>query len=492
MKIALIASGYENLGIEAISAYLKREGHNVKLFFDPQTFGGGIFLRIDLLKNILDLQDEIVTQVVLWNPDIIGFSCMTHNYQWSLKLASKIKERAKDIPIIFGGIQPTSIPNEVLANKCVDMVAVGEAELSLSSLLDNMGKGTFRTDIKGIYFKQDNRVISNPVQPLITDLDSLPFLDKDIFYEKIPAMKKVSYATMASKGCPFTCTYCCNDFLKNLYKGYKFCRKRSVNHVISELKEAKQKFNFTKVYFYDEVFPSELSWLDEFSGRYKQEIGVPFKLYYHFKLTDEKRIKLLKDAGCQLITFGLQSVSYRVRREICNRIYTNDVIESAVRICKKYDLDVIVDHIFGLPGETEPEQKEAVEFYSKLSPKIVYSYWLTYYPKTSIIDKAIEHNLLSIEDVEKINNGENSYYYKPTLVKNKKSLAKYQTLFDLIPLLPSKIHKLISENDSLINILPSGFFTHFFLLSVANLRLKHIFSYSFENLRLIFARKYVP
>ena len=490
MKMAFITSGQESLGVEALSAYLKKHDHQVRLFFDPQTFGGSIFLRINFLKKMLELKEKIVSQVIEWQPDIIGFSCMVHNYQWSLDIAREIKKRAKTIPIIFGGIQATTISDEVLGNDCVDMVAIGEAELSLTELLEDIEKGNGRTDIEGIYFKKDGNIIKNPVHPLVKNLDDLPFMDKALFFDKIPGFIKKSYSIMASKGCPFSCTYCSNDFLKDLYRGDKFCRKRSVDHVIRELKEAKQKYNFKKVHFYDEIFPSELSWLREFSERYRQEIGVPFQVYYHAKMGTEERIKLMKEAGCWIVFFGLQSASDKVRRDVCNRFYSNEEIESFVNLCKKYDIQVSIDHIFGFPDETVDHLKEATDFYRKISPDIIYSFWLTYYPKTKIIDKALECNLLTEDDMKKINSGEESFFYAPTFVKNKKQLVRYQTLFDLIPLLPADIHKKLSEKEFLVKMLPYGYFAHFFLVFLAGFRLKYnIFA---DTFKLLFSRKYVP
>jgi radical SAM superfamily enzyme YgiQ (UPF0313 family) len=490
MKVSFITSGQESLGVEALSAYLKRNNHQVRLFFDPQTFGGSIFLRVNFLKKIFDLKEKIISEVIQWEPDLIGFSCMVHNYQWSLEIAREIRKRAPSLPIIFGGIQPTSMADEVLENDCVDMVAIGEAELSLTSLLENMENGSVRTDIKGIYFKKDGRIIKNPVHSLVKDLDSLPFKDKDIFFDKIPGFIKKSYSIMASKGCPFSCTYCCNEFLKNLYKGDKFCRKRSVDHVIRELKEAKQKYNFRMVHFYDEIFPSELSWLREFTKRYKQEIGVPFQVYYHAMMGTEERIKLMKEAGCWIVFFGLQSASDKVRRDVCNRFYTNEEIESFVKLCRKYDIQVSIDHILGFPDETPEHLKEAADFYRKISPDIIYSFWLTYYPKTKIIYKALESNLLTEEDMKKINSGEKSFFYAPAFVKNKKDLVRYQTLFDLIPLMSAKMHKRFSDNAILVKILPYGYFTHFFLVFLAGFKLKYnIFA---DTFKLLFSRKFVP
>lgn len=489
MRVAFVASGYENFGIESLSAQLKRDGHDVRLFFDPKVFGGGIFIKIEFLNDFFDVKKKIISQILEWKPDIIGFSCMTHNYLWCLGIASEIRKN-KNIPIIFGGIHPTLIPDEVLSQDCIDMVAVGEAEISFSSLLKDMENGLSRTDIRGIYFKKNGKIISNSIEPLCSGLDSLPFLDKSIFYEKVPAFSKIAYATMASRGCPFSCFYCCNDYLKKIYKGYQLHRKRSVKHVIAELKEAKRKYNIKSVIFYDEIFPGELSWLKEFSEEYRKEINLPFTIYYHFNLCDERLIALLKAANCQLMIFGLQSASERVRREICNRFETNDQVASAVRLCKKYRIDIWIDHIFGLPTETEEELAVAVEFYRELAPHIIYSYWLVYYPKATIINIALDANILPKNYKEIIHRGTDSYLYEGVFIKDRKNLFKYELMFDLIPLIPKRLHKLICKNSVLFNLLPRTNLLHFFLTFLCGMRLKN--NVFFSHFILLFSKKYIP
>ena len=79
MKIAFVASGHENLGVEYLMAVCAQKGHDVKLYFDPQTFGGGLFFKIDFLREKFDLSDKIVANVIEYRPDIVAFSCMTHD-----------------------------------------------------------------------------------------------------------------------------------------------------------------------------------------------------------------------------------------------------------------------------------------------------------------------------------------------------------------------------------------------------------------------------
>ena len=415
---------------------------------------------------------------------------MTHNYRWCLDVAFKIKEKKTDIPIIFGGIHPTTIPDIVLSNPSVDMIALGESEESFIELLSSMEKGTIDTKINGIDFKTDEGIFRNSHASLISDLDSLPFPDKQLFYDKIPALKNGCYSITSSRGCPFSCTFCCNDVLKNIYKGYASRRMRSVDNVIAELKQAKKKNKISYVTFQDEVFPYELDWLNEFAEKYKKEVGIPFTVYFHFQIASEEKIKLLKDAGCYHIIFGLQSVSQRVRDDICNRHYSNEQVASAVDICKKNDIKVSVEIIFGLPTETKQEYEDGVVFLRELSPDYISTYWLTYYPNTSIIQKGMDAGILSKNDVDGINEGTNSYFRKGNYIKNRRTLLRYQTLYDLIPLLPKKIHIILTDSKIVWKLPPVGYIIHFFFVFLTAVKDRDLDL--LDKIRLLFSKKHIP
>jgi len=487
MRVALVSAGYENFGVEYLSSVLKQEGHQVELFFDPQTFGGGVFLRVELLTRWFDVKRRIVEQIARWQPDIVGISCMTHNYQWSLDVARALKQRVA-APIIFGGIHPTSIPDAVLAHACVDMVAVGESERSFPRLLGDLDGHMARADIAGISFKRDGQVIANPPAALEDALDDLPFPDKDLYFRKVPAFSRIDYAIMASRGCPYSCSYCCNDVLKGLYESTT-TRTRSVGSVIAELQQAKARYGTSRVFFYDEIFPFDRRWLDEFAARYRTEVGLPFKIYFHFKLADDRRVQLLRDAGCDYIIFGLQSASERIRSQICNRHYTNDDVRKAVASCKAHGIQIEIDHIFGLPLETEHDYAEAVTFYRELAPDIIYSYWLTYYPGTSIIGIAQKAGLLPEDAERRINEGTDSFYHKGMFIGGRNALLFYELLFDLVPLLPPRLHQRVS-GWRLLRFAPKGYLVNFLLLFLASLRLRR--NWFANYLRLLFSRKHVP
>ena len=491
MKVALITSGQEGFGVEYLSAVAKEAGHDVRLFFDPQVFGGGIFFRIDYLMKKFDLKDTVVREVLAWGPDIVGFSVMNHNYLWGLDVAGMIKARQPELPVIFGGIHPTSVPDTVIANDCVDMVAIGESERSFVELLGRMELGESPTDIAGIHFKRNGEVIKNPPGTLVQELDTLPFPDKALFYDKVPAFKDYPYVIMASRGCPFNCTFCCNSLLRGLYKGQKYLRRRSVDNVIEELKFAKEKYDIPEVYFIDELFPSDAEWLEEFVEKYTLEIGLPFQAFYHFKMSNERNIALLKKAGCYQVELGLQSASERVRRDICNRRYSNDEVREAMSLLKRYDIDVIMDVIFALPTETEEELEGAISLYQEIRPGLIYVLWLTYFPGTAIIEKGIEEGLVTQDIIDRMIEGRGSYYHAGTAVHNRKTFQRYQLLLDLIPLIPKKTHQWLVEHDWALSLIPKGFIFHFFLNFLASARMGLI-KWHLWRIKTVFSKMSVP
>lgn len=487
MRVALISSGQENLGVEYLSACLKRKGHEVELFFDPQTYGGGMLFKVAWLQDKLDLKKALVAKAVAWNPDIIGISCMTHSYRWSLEVAEMIKEARPNLPIIFGGIHPTIMPEAVITNDCVDMVAVGEAEESFCELLDCLDTDNFSPSIKGIWFKINQRVIANPIYPP-AKLDLLPMPDKGIYYEKIPIFQR-RYVTMASRGCPFHCSYCCNTVTRRLYKDYKPRRVRGVSNLIEELLFARQHYQVDFIHFHDEVFPFELKWLTEFAEPYAKFINLPFLIHTHFNLLQESHLKLLKKAGLFYIAFGLQSASERIRKEVCHRHQSNESVKKAAKLCKKYDIDFSIDHIFGLPGETEMELQEAVELYRETAPSLVFSNWLTYFPKTPIIEIARQAGLLTAKEVAALEDGSGKTLHECGNFADKKNLLHYEFLFDLIPLVSEKLHRTL-EKSLLVKFLPKNSYTHFFLTFLSGLKLKKpIF---LERINYIICEKNVP
>lgn len=434
MKVQFIYNGAENLGIEYLSSFLKSKGHTTSLLFDPAIFSGDQLINNKLLSKINNIDGLIVKKSVKEKPDLIAFSCFTGNYQWCLTIAKKIKSVSR-IPIVFGGVHTTAVPNEVLANSCVDYIIIGEGEYAFLDLIQYLGNQKEKTisEINNLGYKREGKLYLNNVREYIKDLDSMPFPDKELFYKKIPLLAE-NYLIVTSRGCPFNCTYCSNNMYHCTYISEKnHLRIRSPENVIQELKIAKSNWNPKLINFADDVFSSSKVWLQKFIPLYKSEINIPFFCSVHPNTMTKEIAELLKSGGCWLVTMGVQSGSERIRKDVFHRFGTNEQIMKSIGYIKKAGIKISVDNIFGAPGETEADLKLGLEVYYKTNPDRILTFWLTYYPNTEIIKIAIDKKELLPRDINRINNGLIGFTHDNGAVnKSKKRMyQKYAMLFQL-------------------------------------------------------------
>jgi len=440
MKVVFVCSGVENIAIEFLSSFIKSKGYETDLVFDPTLFSSEA-VSFSKLADFFDTRKQLAKEVVEKQPDLVCFSVLTLNYQRSLSIARIIKKLNKKIPVVFGGIHPTCVPEIVIKNKAVDIVCVGEGEYPLLELLDSLKKGKPDTSIKNLWFKKGKKIVKNPLRPLITNLDKLPFPDKELFYDIYPGFKK-DYYTISSRGCPFACTYCANNALHKIYSGLgKPIRQRTPENIITELVWAKKKFSPKKVTFVDDVFVKDEGWLKKFARLYKKKVALPYAMLTHPSFVNRKIAKLLKSSGCYLLAFGIQSASENIRFKVLKRFETNGQIRLAARACHQSKLNFSIDHIFNIPGETAKEYEKALSFYNELRPSIINSFWLQYFPKTEIIKTAVKKGIIKKSMIKKINEGKTSSSlvvgvggkddFSPRL-----AYTNFQFLFMLTPILP--------------------------------------------------------
>lgn len=454
MKIVFFVSEDKSLGVGYLSSYLKQHGHQVYLLFDSCQFAKS-YVQNERLARYFSKEKYFLKRIRDIRPDLIGFSVLTSNYQWALRLSRLIKQYF-NIPVIFGGVHPTLVPDRVIKETAIDMVCVGEAEEALLELSDNFGKNT---NIKNVYFKDNGQVISNSLRPLEQDLDKYPFPDEELFYEILPDSYRITSSVITSRGCPYYCTFCSNHSLAALYKGQRYLRRRSADNVLAELYQRKHKFKSRHFVFVDDIFASDdTDWLERFIPRYKKEINLPFNCLAHPDLVSERTISLLKDGGCTTIDFGLQSGSERLRRDVLYRFETNESIRKIALACKRHKLHFAVDQILNIPTETEEDILSSARLFNAIRPDIINCSSLLYFPKALIIDKARKAGLLDTGALEQIEDGKVDDLYSSASISpvHKNSLSfyrKYALLLNIIPLLPKRIMSLVINNVRSRNII---------------------------------------
>lgn len=448
MRITFVVMGWENISVEYISAYLKKQGHEVCLAYEQALFDDKNYLCIPFAARILSQGSNIIKQVIDTKPDVIGFSVMAPTFQWAVGCASEIKKYLK-VPVIFGGSHAIMCPEIVIAKSCVDIVCTGEGEIPLAQLLTAMEQKKTLEYVDGFWFKDEKgNVIKNKQAPLLADLDAMPFPDKDLFAPYVPI--KNYYLASTSRGCPFNCTYCSVSYVTEIekqQKNYKKVRERSVDSVIQELKINLQKYRFKWVDFRNSVFSPRTDWVLEFCEKYPREINLPFRIFGHPLLVNEKIAPALRDAKCFAVQMGLESYDPFVRNTVLKRYETNEQIHNAVAIFEKYKTTYSLDYILGLPHQKEEELKGAAEFFSRLKHCYRISpFMFSYLPKLEIVRYAVDNGFLDPAEVSRIEEGfHDNYMHKGSGMQQtrRKTMETYKLLFRLMSFMPPLIRKML-------------------------------------------------
>ncbi len=406
-RVLFVFNSNEHLGITWLSAVLKAAGHEVRLAFDPQPFLGEPLVSIPALARLLDGTGHIVETARRFEPDIVCYSCYTSNFRWMLAVASAIKRCLPRATNVFGGVHVLAAPEVVMTHPQVDAIVLGEAFDALAELVALTEGGKVPPGIPNVWTREGGRVSRSPIRPYADDLDSLPIRDFDLFYEQVPAMEE-NYLTMASLGCPYSCSFCSVDAYHRVYREIgdrRRVRRRGVDHMMEELRLVKARGRVQQISFMDAVFTTDRSWLKRFLEAYRREIALPFWCYTYPGSIDLEMAREMAEAGCWMITLGVQSGSSRIRRLRMNRVESDQRIEDAAGAIRGAGIRLAVDKIVGSPGETEIDRAEDLALFRALRPDRLLGFPLAYYPGTEMVQQGIETGVLSADDVAALEQG---------------------------------------------------------------------------------------
>lgn len=496
MRIVFVANSNENLGVESLSAVLRRAGHVTALVYDPQTFNSNKGLNSALLHRWFGIrQERVARRVAELAPDLVAVSSYTYDYQWCLEVARLVKQALPNVPIVFGGYHPTLVPEVVVRSPWVDAAVVGEGEGPLLDLVACLEGGRFRrTDIPNVHFKgPEGGVVGNPIRPYLHDLDALPFPDKTLFYDKVPALEE-DYIIVTDRGCPFTCSFCCLNYINKIYAPIDkhYVRQRSVDHVLEELRWARRRGRARYVSFWDAIFGTDVRWLEEFAPRYRAEIGLPFYCMAHPNTITEEKARLLAEAGCAHVKIGLQSTNTDTLREV-RRPGTLEKIVEGCRQLRRFGLSFSVDHILGLPGDGEEDLIGALRLYNDIRPSRINTFWLVYFPKTDMVEVGKRAGALDEAMVRKIEQGQEVYhvdFLKMNFYHHRSELERLRTMANLLPLVPRRVFSWLLDHRIYRTFIWSNLF-HQILTGVRDLFYSDT-ARTVAALRYMFERKAVP
>lgn len=397
------------LGVRYLANALKENGYRPYILFFK---GFNSLVPSKATQKELELLKELITKI---NPFFIGLSVMSSLYLETTYMVNDTIRQNFSIPIAWGGVFATLMPEKAV--KYCDFVMKGEGEKTIVELLSHIEGDHKYYAIQNLAFiDEDGIFTNNDVRPLEQNLDLYGYpaiggermflIHDDKIVKGDPQIHSFTYELNASRGCPFTCSYCSAINLKRVYKGKgRYVRFRSVESVMDELNEAKAKIpKLRVVHFWDEIFSDEDGWVEEFCRRYKKEIGIPFRIWGHPLKIDKRIITHLVDAGLYQIVVGIQSGSLRVRKEVFNRPESQEQIINSSKVLSQCHVPkVYYDFMICHPFETLEDLKETFYLCLKLAfPFQLNIHGLNFLPATDIITMAREQNVYTEEELDKM------------------------------------------------------------------------------------------
>jgi radical SAM superfamily enzyme YgiQ (UPF0313 family) len=297
-------------------------------------------------------------------------------------------------------------------------LCIGEGESFVKDFLDNYGKDSL-FEIDNLSYIKDGEVHSNPIRPP-QDLSKLPEFPWHLFHRVVT--KDGILSLTATRGCPYSCSYCCNTNFLKLY-GKDYVRYRPVDDVIEEIKYLKSKYRIRRLTFGDEMIFSDTKYTKELFEALKEKINLPYRCMSRVEHIDDELIDLLKRTGCRGISMGVECGDEEFRRKHLNRFMSNDVIIKAFDLLRKAGIWTLSCNMIGFPFDYDDRlTKQTAKLNKLINPNFVQVTWFYPFPGTKLYDHCVENDLI---DKNKILLS----YHKESILKmhrNKKCSFKTQ------------------------------------------------------------------
>ncbi len=289
--------------------------------------------------------ETIVGYILNKNPKIVSFYTIGTSFFISLTIAKNIKKIDKNIKIIFAGPHASLCSVETLeAFDFIDMVAIGEGEQNVISIIDYFNNKEDIENIKGICYRKSDQVVCNELSPLLEDLDELPMLDLN----KDTTLSRINIES--GRGCPYNCTFCCTKIFWR-----RKVRLKSTDRIIQEIKYYMTQYNIRKFDFVHDLFTASKKNILEFCNKIiSLKINIDWTCSARADNLDEETVSLMARAGCKRILLGIETGSQPMQKAINKHLDISEV-KNTIKLIKQYNIAMQVNFIYGLPTEQEED-----------------------------------------------------------------------------------------------------------------------------------------
>lgn len=377
-------------GISYLSSFLKQNKHKTDILILSRSLGRKNYRLID--NKIKDFK-----------PNLIGFTSVATEYNFISSMSKYIKINYSDLFLIIGGPHATLNPDEVIKDS-FGALCIGEGEYPLLELANVLENNNRATGINNLWIKQGNIIEKNNISPFFNDLDKLPFPDREIWenyidYEYNYFSENIS--VLLGRGCPYSCTYCCNHSIRQIAKG-RYVRFRTPKNIIEEIRLIHKKYPLEKkIYLEVESFGVNKKWAFEICNeleKFNKEINDPIEFGLNIRITPgfdfEKLFYACRKANVLYLNIGLESGSEKVRTQILKRNYSNEDVIGTVELARKYKLNFNFYVMMGIPGETYKDFQETIKICRICQPNEILLSIFYPYPGTELFELSKKMGLL--------------------------------------------------------------------------------------------------
>jgi len=372
-------------------AFLQK--HSIEKLSYHYLAGALRYCKIRYQIFIENLENNFLDQIKVYRPEYIVYSLCIGEEIHAFRILSSVKKILPEVVTLVGGPFAMTFPEIYLKDE-IDFLFQGDGEIVLPEFIKCHSARKNINHIEGVYHKSWKNISEkNKVLPL-TDLQKIQMPDRDLYYKYSYLKNQPKKDFIASRGCPYKCTFCYNSTFSSFYKNRSYWRLRDIHSVIDEISYVDNKYGMKWVHFQDATFNVNKKWLKQFLIAYKNSNLKQFLCNLRPENVDEEIVSLLKEAGCNRITIGLQSGNQQIKK-LAGRDTDELTILSAVNLFKKYRIRFGIDIIFGWPGETLSQAMDTIKFCRKIETNNIHSNVLIMWPGLPITQYAYENKYIN-------------------------------------------------------------------------------------------------
>lgn len=400
----------------AYLASMVREEHTVKI--------------VDAAAQGLD-RGDVRRIIKAFDPQVVGITATTSMMMDAYRMAAMAKQVHENCWVVIGGPHVSFTPEKTL-QECpsIDIVVRGEGEATFSHLVEALAAKAGYTDVAGISFTSNGRVVHNPPRRLIQDIDDLPFPSYDLLpMDRYQLRGEPFGAVITSRGCPFNCTFCSSS----LQFGKQW-RSHSPQRIVEELSFLHDEYGKKEIEFLDDTFTLDQQRVHEIADLIQREgLDISWSASSRVDTFPAQAAHHMAKAGCHTVYFGIESGSQKTLNAMGKGITLQQSV-TAVHNAQQAGLSTLGSFIIGFPDEDSQDVNTTIRFSKKVGVDLAQFTIATPYPGTRLWRQAWKEGLLLTFDWQRFTSLQPVMKLKHfTATQIKKMLVKAYTTFYLRP-----------------------------------------------------------